>query len=122
MNEEELVDPGITNNPLNAVAAILLLIQLLLFFLYYNFTANIVVLGFGWLMLIPGLTLVILSAKKDSKVKERLYKFSKFPEHFGWSIISVALSWIIQQWFTFLIAMCFLIVMVLDLRRINVAK
>ena len=122
MNHDEQADQEVTSNPLNVIAAILLLIQLLIFFLYYNFTADIYVLGIGWLFLIPGFILVILSEKEDSKVEEKLERFTIFSKHFGWSIISLSLSWITQEWFAIFIAMGFVIVMILDILRINASK
>ena len=94
MISEEQGDAATTDNALNLVAASFLMFQFIIFFLFYNFTTNIYILGLGWILLIPGLILVILSAKTDIKESERLYRFTKLPKYFGWSIISISLSFI----------------------------
>ncbi|MGY5860229.1 MAG: hypothetical protein RTU63_12745 [Candidatus Thorarchaeota archaeon] len=122
MISEEQGDAATTDNALNLVAASLLMFQFIIFFLFYNFTTNIYILGLGWILLIPGLILVILSAKTDIKESERLYRFTKLPKYFGWSIISISLSFITQHWVTSFLTIGFVVVMILDLRRIRVSK
>lgn len=111
------------------VAAILFLIQILLFFLYYNFEVDILVLGMGWILLFPGLILVLLSTRdqesQPSTSRSRNMKVkwvSSYTMHFGWSIVSISLALIIQQWFTYFIALGFIFTMILDSRRIRKGK
>ncbi|MHA1849875.1 MAG: hypothetical protein ACTSW8_01290 [Candidatus Thorarchaeota archaeon] len=121
MNAEDLESPRMTDNILFLVAAAIFLIQLLIFFLYYNFSTNIYVLGIGWLLLIPGLAFVILSAKDDSKEKERLYKFTMYPMHIGWSIVSLSLS-LITQGLSYIFALVFVSLMILDIHGLQSSK
>lgn len=123
MTIEGQVDPVRSDNFFKLIATILILFQILLFFLYYSFTANIYILGFGWLALVPGLTLVILSTRvpQDQSGKEKIgiernKYFKQYQLHLGWSIVSLSLALIIQQWFTSLIAIGFICMMILSLK------
>ena len=129
MNLEQHVSEATGDNQFKLIAAILFLIQMLLFFLYYNFVVDVYVLGIGWILLIPGLILVILSVRdqesqtdKSSSRSKSINQVSRYPLHFGWSIVSISLALIIQQWFTYIIAIGFVISMILDIRRERIAK
>ncbi|TFH05207.1 MAG: hypothetical protein E4H14_13190 [Candidatus Thorarchaeota archaeon] len=129
MNPETQATMAISDFRLKLIATIFFLIQILLFFLYYNFMVDVYVLGMGWLLLFPGLILVILSARdqdgqqgKSSGRRKRIKQYSRYSMHFGWSIISLSLAFIIQQWFTYFIAIGFVSIMILDIRRERLAK
>ncbi|MCJ7817264.1 MAG: hypothetical protein MUP60_00275 [Candidatus Thorarchaeota archaeon] len=129
MNIEDQVSGVKSGSHLKIIAAIFFLIQILLFFLYYNFMVDIYVLGMGWLLLFPGLILVILSAHdkecQPSKISSRskiIKQFNQYQMHLGWSIVSISLAFIIQQWFTYFIAVGFVSIMILDIRRERSAK
>ncbi|TFH01466.1 MAG: hypothetical protein E4H14_18580 [Candidatus Thorarchaeota archaeon] len=129
MNPETQVSGVNSSSRLKLIAAIFFLIQILLFFLYYNFMVDVYVLGIGWLLLFPGLILVILSARdqdgqqgKSSVRWKRIKKYSRYSMHFGWSIVSLSLAFIIQQWFTYFLAIGFVSIMILDIRRERIAK
>lgn len=121
MNTEEPLTTS-RNSTFSTIAATIILLQLLIFFLFYNFTANIVALGFGWLMLILGAALVLLYARTDPAGKDRLYRISKYPMHFGWSMISISLALISQNWFTSFLTLFFLILMIIDMKRLYESK
>jgi hypothetical protein len=114
MNTKEQITSS-SSSLFSMIAASTLLIQFLIFFLFYNFTANILVLGLGWLMLFPGSALVLLYARSDSAGKIRLYRFSKYSMHVGWSMISLSLALISQNWITSFLMLLFLILMIIDM-------
>jgi hypothetical protein len=118
MNVQEQESLQTTDSPFRVGTAVLFIFQLLIFFLYYNFSANMYLIGLGWLFLIIGLILVLISGRKDSKVKERFNKLDKYGIHIGWSTISVSLA-LITQWITSVITVLLVCLMILDIRRIQ---
>jgi len=126
MIPEDIESPSIAITWLRAVASIIILFQFILFSLLFNFSSNIYILGIGWFLLLIGLGLIIVSSHQHqilsdikSKRSNRLHRFAPYPIHVGWMVISISLALIIQQWYTILLAIGFVAVVILELRIVN---
>lgn len=138
MNKKEITASTSSYNFLTNTAGFLFLIQLLLFFLIYNFNVNIYFLGLGWLLLFPGFILVIVSVNRyqnvsdesnlsqpDQVVNSGIYSYVRHPMYLGWMIVSIAIALIIPQWFTIISSIVIVALIILEIRReevSNVAK
>jgi protein-S-isoprenylcysteine O-methyltransferase Ste14 len=109
------------DEPINAhedvivsVAGLLFLLQLISLFYYDNFDPNIIVLGIGWILLIPGFSLLSLSITAlrtygnvpegrswldtTTIVMKGIYRIVRHPLYIGWIIMSASLALILQSW------------------------
>lgn len=104
---------------MNVLAGILLLIQFFLLLIFFNVQANILLLGIGWVLLLPGFILSILPITTLSThgqvpegddwyetrivVRAGLYGICRHPIILGSMILSISLTLIIQFWLSTLI-------------------
>lgn len=123
MNQEIHTNSQFYITYLNIVASILILVQFLFFILLYNFMANIIILGLGWLLLFPGFGLVLFSSNSQRTYSETeivhnsiLFKFEPYSMPLGWIIISLSLTLISQQWYAIILTLGFIMVIIFELR------
>lgn len=109
---------------LRTTAGVCIIIQFIEFSLLYNFTSDVYFLGLGWLILPIGLWLVIVSSQQEQtpsdivvKRSSRLYNRISYPIHFGWMLISIALSLITQQLYSLLLTIGVVTVVILDIKN-----
>jgi protein-S-isoprenylcysteine O-methyltransferase Ste14 len=99
---------------ISSVAGILLLFQVLLLAFYFNSQLDRILLGIGWILLIPSFLLLVLPANtlglfdispqerapSERKVLEKkgMYGLVRHPLYIGWMMISLSLALISQSW------------------------
>ncbi len=99
---------------ISSVAGLLFLFQLLLLFFFFNAGLNVILLGIGWILLIPSFLLLTLPANilrkygnapeeeswvhTISLVNRGAYAIIRHPLYLGWIMMSLALVLVSQYW------------------------
>jgi len=99
---------------ISSLAGLLFLFQLLLLFFSFNAGLNVILLGIGWILLIPSFLLLTLSAntlrkygnspeeeswvRTTSLVTRGPYGIARHPLYLGWIMMSLALVLVSQYW------------------------
>ena len=94
------------------ISAILIIIQIFVAFILYNFSSNLLILSIGWIILSTGLILVILSSSHN--LSEKYVTLLKYPVELGWMLVAMSLTLISQQWFSIVLTIAFLSAMSAD--------
>jgi len=101
-------------------ATLTILMHLLLFFMTYNMATEIIMLGTGWILLIPGSAILFLSVpqKFDGEDKVRpIFNYVGNPIQIGWAIISISLTFISQTLLSLVLTFVFISFLVLIVRE-----
>lgn len=114
MNSVTHVQTNRNEYVLSSVAGLLFLFQILVLFFHSNFWTNLIILGIGWLLLIPSFFLIMMSANSlrkyrnlqkgadcpetTSLVRHGTYAVARHPLYLGWMFMSAALAMISQYW------------------------
>ncbi|MHA1964081.1 MAG: methyltransferase family protein [Candidatus Thorarchaeota archaeon] len=101
-----------------SIAGIFFLIQFIVFMYHYNFNGESFLRWIGWLLLIPGFLLLILSVSTLKKhgaleegkswvhttlnVQQGVYGIVRHPFSIGWILIVIALALVSQYWVSIL--------------------
>jgi protein-S-isoprenylcysteine O-methyltransferase Ste14 len=113
-----------TSDVLLAVGAVLFLIQLLVLVFLYNMQAHILVLGAGWILMVPSFLLMTLSmasldrvgkANGDGTSQPRLvetglYGVVRHPFYLGWALMAVSIALVSQLWLSIVLMLLQLVV------------
>ncbi len=94
------------------ISAILIIIQIFVAFILYNFSSNLLILSIGWIILSTGLILVFLSSSHN--LSEKYVTLLKYPVELGWMLVAMSLTLISQQWFSIVLTIAFLSAMSAD--------
>lgn len=104
LNSENLKQSG---------ATIVFLFQLLSFFLSYNISAEIIMLGTGWILLAPGFAIILLSVPTKENQERPIFKYIRHPLEVGWGVISISMTFIAQSLLSIAMTVIFIIFLVL---------
>lgn len=92
------------------IAGIFFLLQFFIFIFNYNFYGVVFLIWVGWLLMIPGFLLIIVSEPISKGIEEtstlqlmknRISDLTQHPLYDGWLLFSIALTLISQYWLTF---------------------
>ncbi|MGD9397600.1 MAG: hypothetical protein PVJ05_14285 [Candidatus Thorarchaeota archaeon] len=92
------------------IAAVFFLLQLIFFAYNYNFHGLVFLTWLGWLLLLPGFLLIMVSestwrGRKLSDnlelLKTRVSRLTPHPLFDGWLLVSLSLTLISQDWLAF---------------------
>jgi hypothetical protein len=92
------------------IAAVFFLLQFVFFTYNYNFHGLVVLTWLGWILLLPGFLLIIISEStwRGQKLsvnlemlKTRVSSLTPHPFIDGWLLVSLSLTLISQYWLTF---------------------
>jgi protein-S-isoprenylcysteine O-methyltransferase Ste14 len=104
---------------ISSIAGILFLIQVLSLAFIFNPQMNLVLLGVGWVMLIPSFSLLMLAAnirglfntqskqeKSGNELLEKrgIYAIVRHPAYLGWILMSLSIALICQFWSSILLS------------------
>jgi len=114
MNSDLHVQMRTSDYYILSVTGLLFLFQLLLLFFFFNAGLNVILLGVGWILLIPTFLLLTLSANilrrygnavegksrfhTTSLVNRGAYAIIRHPLYLGWIMMSLALVLVSQYW------------------------
>lgn len=141
MNSDTKVSVRKPEYVISSIAGILLLLQILLLSFYFNPELNLILLGIGWIMLVPSFLLLMLPAGvldvfalptegQSCSTTEVLkvrgpYSYVRHPLYIGWMLISISLALVSQFWISifFSIYIIPLVIMLIVLEeRSNILK
>jgi len=124
-SEEEGHKPNI-KNLLQTGATLTILLQILIFFLSYNTNAEIILLGTGWILLVPGFAILLLfnPSKLDTDEKRMnqvrsIFDNTRYPSQIGWIIISICITLINQSLLSVISAIVFISFIIALVREDN---
>ena len=114
MNSDLHAQMRISYYYISSVTGLLFLLQLLLPFFLFNAGLNVILLGVGWILLIPSFLVLTLSAdilrrygnavegeswvRTTSLVNRGVYAIIRHPLYLGWIMMSLALALVSQYW------------------------
>jgi hypothetical protein len=110
MSEESGQMKDYKNRIVLPIAAVFFLLQLIFFAYNYNFHGLVFLTWLGWLLLLPGFLLIMVSestwrGRKLSDnlelLKTRVSRLTPHPLFDGWLLVSLSLTLISQDWLAF---------------------
>ena len=110
MSEESRQREDYKDRLVLSIAAVFFLLQFVFFAYNYNFHGFVFLTWLGWLLLLPGFLLIMVSestwrGRKLSDnlemLKTRVSRLTPHPLFDGWLLVSLSLAMISQYWLTY---------------------